>query len=70
MRLKASIVAEDRIEVPLFGWPVPAARESPDALPIGRGRPHLRPALQRARRLRPPRGDPRPPVRLTPQASP
>lgn len=31
--LKASIVAEDRIEVPLFGWPVPAARESPDALP-------------------------------------
>jgi isopenicillin-N epimerase len=32
-RLKASIVAEDRIEVPLFGWPVPAARESPGAGP-------------------------------------
>jgi isopenicillin-N epimerase len=31
--LKASIVAEDWIEVPLIGWPVPAARESPDALP-------------------------------------
>jgi isopenicillin-N epimerase len=31
--LKASIVAEDRIEVPIHGWPVPAARESPDALP-------------------------------------
>jgi isopenicillin-N epimerase len=31
--LKASIVAEDRLEVPLFGWPVPAARESADALP-------------------------------------
>ena len=31
--LKASIVAEDRIEVPVHGWPVPAARESPDALP-------------------------------------
>jgi isopenicillin-N epimerase len=31
--LKASIVAEDRIEVPIHGWPVPAARESPDAMP-------------------------------------
>jgi len=31
--LKASTVAEDGIEVPLVGWPVPAARESPDALP-------------------------------------
>ena len=30
---KASIVAEDRIEVPVFGWPVPAAREAPDAPP-------------------------------------
>lgn len=30
---KASVVAEDRIEVPIFGWPVPAARETPDALP-------------------------------------
>lgn len=31
--LKRSIVAEDRIEVPMFGWPVPAARETPDTLP-------------------------------------
>jgi isopenicillin-N epimerase len=31
--LKASVVTEDRIEVPIHGWPVPAARESPDALP-------------------------------------
>ncbi|MBF8289688.1 MAG: penicillin epimerase [Chloroflexi bacterium] len=31
--LKRSIVVEDRIEVPIFGWPVPAARETPDALP-------------------------------------
>jgi isopenicillin-N epimerase len=31
--LKASIVAEDRIEVPIHGWPVPAARATPDALP-------------------------------------
>jgi selenocysteine lyase/cysteine desulfurase len=31
--LKASIVAEHRIEVPIHGWPVPAARESPDAMP-------------------------------------
>ena len=31
--LKASIVTEERIEVPIHGWPVPAARESPDALP-------------------------------------
>ncbi len=31
--LKASIVAEDRIEVPIFGWPVPSARESPGAPP-------------------------------------
>ena len=31
--LKASIVAEDRIEVPIHGWPVPAARDTPDALP-------------------------------------
>jgi isopenicillin-N epimerase len=30
---KASIVAEDRIEVPIFGWPVPAARDAADALP-------------------------------------
>jgi isopenicillin-N epimerase len=32
--LKASIVADDRIEVPIFGWPVPAARESGGALPL------------------------------------
>jgi selenocysteine lyase/cysteine desulfurase len=31
--LKASIVAEDRIEIPIHGWPVPAARHSRDALP-------------------------------------
>jgi isopenicillin-N epimerase len=31
--LKASIVAEDRIEVPLYGWPVPSARESAGAPP-------------------------------------
>jgi isopenicillin-N epimerase len=31
--LKASIVAEHRIEVPIHGWPVPAARDTPDALP-------------------------------------
>ncbi|MCI0583152.1 MAG: aminotransferase class V-fold PLP-dependent enzyme [Chloroflexi bacterium] len=31
--LKAAIVTDDRIEVPLTGWPVPAAREAPDALP-------------------------------------
>jgi hypothetical protein len=31
--LKASIVAEDRIEVPIHGWPVPAARDTPVALP-------------------------------------
>jgi len=31
--LQASIAAGDRIEVPLIGWPVPAARESPDAVP-------------------------------------
>jgi isopenicillin-N epimerase len=31
--LKASIVAEDLIEAPLIGWPVPAARASPGALP-------------------------------------
>jgi isopenicillin-N epimerase len=31
--LKASIVTEDRIEIPIFGWPVPAARDTPDALP-------------------------------------
>jgi isopenicillin-N epimerase len=33
--LKASIVADERVEAPLHGWPVPAARESPDALPDG-----------------------------------
>ncbi|HSO30503.1 MAG TPA: aminotransferase class V-fold PLP-dependent enzyme [Candidatus Sulfomarinibacteraceae bacterium] len=31
--LKASIVADDRIEAPILGWPVPAARDSPGALP-------------------------------------
>ncbi len=31
--LKALIVREHRIEVPIFGWPVPAAREAPDAVP-------------------------------------
>jgi len=31
--LKQSIVDDDRIEVPLTGWPVPAAREAPDRLP-------------------------------------
>jgi isopenicillin-N epimerase len=31
--VKASIVREHRIEVPIFGWPVPAARKEPDALP-------------------------------------
>ena len=31
--LKASIVAEDRIEVPIHGWPVPAAREWAGAPP-------------------------------------
>lgn len=31
--LKASIVADNRIEVPIFGWPVPAARETAETLP-------------------------------------
>jgi isopenicillin-N epimerase len=31
--LKTSIVADDRIEAPIHGWPVPAARATPDALP-------------------------------------
>jgi len=29
----ARLVRRERIEVPIFGWPVPAARDSPDALP-------------------------------------
>jgi isopenicillin-N epimerase len=31
--LKASCVRDHRIEVPIFGWPVPAARRSANALP-------------------------------------
>ena len=50
--LAAALYDEDGIEVPIIGWPVPAARSSVDARTGARAAPDLGPALQRARRLR------------------
>ena len=49
-RLHDRLAAEDRIQVPIGVWPVPAARTE-GVRPTG-VRPDLRPALQRAGRLR------------------
>ena len=46
-------LVRERLEVPVLGWPVRAARHDPDRPAAARPAAALRPALQRAGRLRP-----------------